>query len=88
MLNCFTYMGELSRMTQYRDKCAKHADNINVGLFDYPVLMAADILLYQTNIVTVGVDQRQQLEICRDIALRFNGIYGDVFTNPEGYIPK
>lgn len=88
VLNCFTYMGEMSRMTQYKDKCAKHADNINVGLFDYPVLMAADILLYQTNLVPVGVDQRQHLEICRDIAMRFNGIYGDVFTIPEGYIPK
>ena len=63
VLNCFTYMGEMSRMTQYKDKCAKHADNINVGLFDYPVLMAADILLYQTNLVPVGVDQRQHLEI-------------------------
>ena len=88
LLNCYTYMGEMSRMTQYKDKCAKHADNINVGLFDYPVLMAADILLYQTNLVPVGVDQRQHLEICRDIAMRFNGIYGDVFTIPEGYIPK
>lgn len=88
LLDCFTYMGEMSRMTQYKDKCAKHADNINVGLFDYPVLMAADILLYQTNLVPVGVDQRQHLEICRDIAMRFNGIYGDVFTIPEGYIPK
>ena len=88
VLNCFTYMGEMTRMTQYKDKCAKHADNINVGLFDYPVLMAADILLYQTNLVPVGVDQRQHLEICRDIAMRFNGIYGDVFTIPEGYIPK
>lgn len=88
VLNCFTYMGEMSRMTQYKDKCAKHADNINVGLFDYPVLMAADILLYQTNLVPVGVDQRQHLEICRDIAMRFNGNYGDVFTIPEGYIPK
>lgn len=88
LLDCYTYMGEMSRMTQYKDKCAKHADNINVGLFDYPVLMAADILLYQTNLVPVGVDQRQHLEICRDIAMRFNGIYGDVFTIPEGYIPK
>jgi len=88
VLNCFTYMGEMSRMTQYKDKCAKHADNINVGLFDYPVLMAADILLYQTNLVPVGVDQRQHLEICRDIAMRFNGIYGDVFKMPEPYIPK
>ena len=88
VLNCFTYMGEMSRMTQYKDKCAKHADNINVGLFDYPVLMAADILLYQTNLVPVGVDQRQHLEICRDIATRFNGLYGNVFTIPEGYYPK
>ena len=87
VLNCFTYMGEMSRMTQYKDKCAKHADNINVGLFDYPVLMAADILLYQTNLVPVGVDQRQHLEIRRDIAMRFNGIYGDTFTLPEGYVP-
>ena len=88
ILNCFTYMGELSRMTQYKDKAAKHADNINAGLFTYPVLMAADILLYQTNLVPVGVDQKQHLELCRDIAQRFNGVYGDVFTIPEGYIPK
>ncbi len=88
ILNCFTYMGELNRMTQFKDKSAKHADNINVGLFTYPVLMAADILLYQTNLVPVGHDQKQHLEICRDIAQRFNGIYGDVFTIPEGYIPK
>ncbi len=88
VLNCFTYMGELSRMTQFKDKSQKHADNINAGLFTYPVLMAADILLYQTHVVPVGVDQKQHLEICRDIAGRFNGIYGDVFTIPEGYIPK
>ena len=88
ILSCFTYMGELSRMTQFKDKCAKHADNINAGLFTYPVLMAADILLYQTNLVPVGVDQKQHLELCRDIAQRFNGVYGDVFTIPEGYIPK
>ncbi len=88
ILNCYTYMGEMNRMTQFKDKSAKHADNINVGLFTYPVLMAADILLYQTNLVPVGSDQRQHLEICRDIAQRFNGIYGDVFTIPEGYIPK
>lgn len=88
ILNCFTYMGELSRMTQYKDKCAKHADNINAGLFTYPVLMAADILLFQTNLVPVGIDQKQHLELCRDIAQRFNGVYGDVFTIPEGYIPK
>ena len=88
ILNCFTYMGEMNRMTQFKDKSAKHADNINVGLFTYPVLMAADILLYQTNLVPVGHDQKQHLVICRDIAQRFNGIYGDVFTIPEGYIPK
>ena len=88
ILNCFTYMGEMNRMTQFKDKSAKHADNINVGLFTYPVLMAADILLYQTNLVPVGHDQKQHLEICRDIAQRFNGIYGDVFTIPEGYIQK
>ncbi len=88
ILNCFNYMGEMQRMTQFKDKSAKHADNINVGLFTYPVLMAADILLYQTNLVPVGSDQRQHLEICRDIAQRFNGVYGDVFTIPEGYIPK
>ena len=88
ILNCFTYMGELSRMTQFKDKSQKHADNINAGLFTYPVLMAADILLYQTHVVPVGADQKQHLEICRDIAGRFNGIYGDVFTIPEGYISK
>ena len=88
ILNCFTYMGELSRMTQFKDKSQKHADNINAGLFTYPVLMAADILLYQTNVVPVGVDQKQHLELCRDIAGRFNGLYGDVFTVPEPYIPK
>lgn len=88
LLNCFTYMGELSRMTQFKDKSAKHADNINAGLFTYPVLMAADILLYKTDLVPVGVDQKQHLELCRDIAIRFNHIYGDVFTIPEGFIPK
>ena len=88
LLGCTTYMGELSRMTQFKDKSAKHADNINAGLFDYPVLMASDILLYQTDIVPVGADQKQHVEICRDIAQRFNGIYGDVFTIPEPYIPK
>ena len=88
ILNCYTYMGELSRMTQFKDKSAKHADNINAGLFDYPVLMASDILLYQTNLVPVGGDQKQHVEICRDIAQRFNSIYGDVFTIPEPYIPK
>ena len=88
ILNCFTYMGELSRMTQFKDKAAKHADNINAGLFTYPVLMAADILLYQTDVVPVGADQKQHLEICRDIANRFNSIYGDVFRIPEPYISK
>ena len=88
ILNCFTYMGELSRMTQFKDKSAKHADNINAGLFTYPVLMAADILLYQTDVVPVGADQKQHLEICRDIAERFNSVYGDVFKIPEPYIAK
>lgn len=88
ILNCYTYMGELSRMTQFKDKSQKHADNINAGLFTYPVLMAADILLYQTNVVPVGADQKQHLEIARDIAQRFNSVYGDVFTIPEPYIPK
>lgn len=88
LLNCFTYMGELNRMTQFKDKSAKHADNINAGLFTYPVLMAADILLYQADVVPVGVDQMQHLEITRDIAERFNNIYGDVFTIPEAYVGK
>ncbi|MBO5509689.1 MAG: tryptophan--tRNA ligase [Lachnospiraceae bacterium] len=88
ILNCYTYMGEMSRMTQFKDKSAKHADNINTGLFTYPVLMAADILLYQADYVPVGKDQMQHLEITRDIANRFNGIYGEVFTIPEAYIGK
>ena len=88
ILNCFTYMGELNRMTQFKDKAAKHADNINAGLFTYPVLMAADILLYQADVVPVGIDQMQHLELTRDIAIRFNNIYGDVFTIPEAYIGK
>lgn len=88
ILNCFTYMGELNRMTQFKDKAAKHADNINAGLYTYPVLMAADILLFQADVVPVGVDQKQHLEITRDIAERFNSIYGDVFTIPEPYIGK
>lgn len=88
ILSCFTYMGELNRMTQFKDKAAKHADNINAGLYTYPVLMAADILLYQADYVPVGKDQQQHLEITRDIAQRFNGIYGDVFTIPEGYYGK
>lgn len=88
VLNCYTYVGELSRMTQFKDKSAKHADNINSGLFTYPVLMAADILLYQADLVPVGEDQRQHLEITRDIAERFNNLYGETFKMPEGYIPK
>jgi tryptophanyl-tRNA synthetase len=88
ILNCFTYMGELNRMTQFKDKSAKHADNINAGLYTYPVLMAADILLFQSDIVPVGLDQKQHIEITRDIAQRFNSIYGDVFTIPEPYLGK
>ncbi len=88
ILNCYTYMGELSRMTQFKDKSAKNEDNINAGLFTYPVLMAADILLYQADVVPVGVDQMQHLELTRDLAERFNNIYGDVFTVPEAYIGK
>lgn len=88
ILNCFTYMGELNRMTQYKDKASKNEDNINAGLFTYPVLMAADILLFQSDIVPVGDDQKQHIEITRDIAQRFNSIYGDVFTIPEPYIKK
>lgn len=88
LLNCYTQFGELSRMTQFKDKSAAHADNVNAGLFTYPSLMAADILLYQADLVPVGADQKQHLEITRDIAERFNGIYGNVFTVPEAYIPK
>lgn len=88
VLECYTMFGELSRMTQFKDKSAKHADNINVGLFTYPVLMAADILLYQTDLVPVGVDQSQHIEICRDIANRFNNLHPNTFTIPEGYYPK
>ena len=88
VLNCYTMFGELSRMTQFKDKSAKHKDNINAGLFTYPVLMAADILLYQADYVPVGEDQKQHVEITRDIAQRFNSIYGDVFKVPEAYIPK
>ena len=88
ILSCFTYTGELNRMTQFKDKAAKHADNVNAGLYTYPVLMAADILLYQADYVPVGKDQMQHLEITRDIAERFNNIYGDVFTIPEAYIGK
>lgn len=88
ILSCYTQFGELSRMTQFKDKSAKHPENVNAGLFTYPVLMAADILLYQTDLVPVGDDQKQHVEICRDIATRFNGIYGNVFKIPEPYIPK
>ncbi|MBQ3817311.1 MAG: tryptophan--tRNA ligase [Clostridia bacterium] len=88
ILSCYTQFGEMARMTQFKDKSAKHSDNINVGLFAYPALMAADILLYKPDFVPVGADQKQHLEIARDIALRFNHIYGDVFTVPEAYIPK
>ncbi|ANE75120.1 tryptophan--tRNA ligase [Dickeya solani] len=88
LLNCYTYFGELSRMTQFKDKSARYEENINAGLFDYPVLMAADILLYQTNQVPVGEDQKQHLELSRDIAQRFNTIYGEIFRIPEPFIPK
>ena len=88
ILNCFTMFGELSRMTQFKDKSEKHADNINAGLFTYPVLMASDILLYQTDIVPVGVDQKQHVELCRNIATRFNQIFPDTFTIPEPIISK
>jgi tryptophanyl-tRNA synthetase len=87
ILNCYAQMGELSRMTQFKEKSAKNEKNINVGLFAYPVLQAADILLYQTNLVPVGEDQKQHLELSRDICGRFNGIYGDIFAMPEPYIP-
>ncbi len=88
ILNCFTYMGELSRMTQFKDKSAKHQDNINAGLFAYPALMAADILLYQTHLVPVGADQKQHLELTRDIASRMNALYPGLFVVPEAFIPK
>ncbi len=88
VLNCYTMFGELSRMTQFKDKSAKHAENVNAGLFTYPVLMAADILIYQPDFVPVGEDQKQHVEICRDIAERFNGVYGEVFRVPEPYIAK
>jgi tryptophanyl-tRNA synthetase len=87
ILNCYTYVGELNRMTQFKDKSAKNTDNINAGLYTYPVLMAADILLFQADLVPVGEDQRQHLELCRDITGRFNKIYGDVFTMPEAFVP-
>lgn len=88
ILNCYTQFGEMSRMTQFKDKAASHADNVNVGLFTYPVLMAADILLYQADLVPVGADQKQHLEIARDIANRFNSVNGKTFTIPEPYIGK
>ncbi len=88
VLDCNTYMGELSRMTQFKDKSRKHADNINAGLFTYPSLMAADILLYQADLVPVGKDQKQHLELTRDLANRFNNAYSDTFKVPEPYIPK
>lgn len=87
-LNCYTMFGELSRMTQFKDKSAKNADNINCGLFAYPSLMAADILLYKTDLVPVGIDQKQHVELARDVAARFNGIYSDTFTIPEPLFPK
>jgi tryptophanyl-tRNA synthetase len=86
VLNCYTQFGELSRMTQFKDKSAKHVDNVNAGLFDYPVLMAADILLYQAHAVPVGDDQKQHLELTRDVAMRFNNLYGPVFRVPEPMI--
>ena len=88
LLNCNTQFGELSRMTQFKDKSSKHADNINAGLFTYPCLMAADILLYQADCVPVGAHQKQHIELARDIAHRFNGLYGNVFKVPEGFFPK
>jgi len=88
ILNCYTYFGELSRMTQFKDKSARYEENINAGLFDYPVLMAADILLYQTTQVPVGEDQKQHLELSRDVASRFNALYGEIFKVPEPFIPK
>ena len=88
VLNCYTQVGELNRMTQYKDKSKRYADNVTAGLFDYPVLMASDILLYQADLVPVGDDQKQHIEITRDIATRFNNIYGQTFTLPKGYFPK
>ena len=88
VLNCYAMFGELSRMTQFKDKSAKNADNINGGLFTYPSLMAADILLYQPDYVPVGEDQKQHVELCHTIARRFNGVYGDVFKLPEPFVPK
>ncbi|AWX16051.1 tryptophan--tRNA ligase [Mergibacter septicus] len=88
VLNCYTYFGEMGRMTQFKDKSTRYEGSVSVGLFTYPVLMAADILLYQTTLVPVGDDQKQHLEITRDIAQRFNALYGDIFQTPEVFIPK
>lgn len=88
IMNCFTYIGETGRMTQFKEKSSKHADNINMGLMDYPVLMASDILLYQADLVPVGIDQKQHLELTRDLAIRFNNLYSPTFTVPEPYIGK
>jgi len=88
ILDCYTMFGELSRMTQFKDKSQKNADNINAGLFTYPTLMVADILLYQTELVPIGSDQKQHLELTRDVATRFNAIYGDTFVIPDPYIPQ
>ena len=88
ILDCYTYVGELSRMTQFKDKSAKHADNINAGLFTYPSLMAGDILLYQADLVPTGEDQKQHVELTRDLAQRFNNLYGETFKVPEPYIEK
>ncbi|MDR0530452.1 MAG: tryptophan--tRNA ligase [Oscillospiraceae bacterium] len=88
LLNCYTQFGEASRMTQFKDKSTQHADNVNVGLFTYPTLMAADILLYQADYVPIGADQKQHLELCRNVAERFNGLYGQTFVVPEPYIGK
>ena len=88
VLSCYTMYGELSRMTQFKDKSAKHSDNINAGLFTYPVLMASDILLYQPDLVPVGSDQKQHIELARDIANRFNNVYSETFKIPEPYMPK
>ena len=88
VLNCYTMFGELSRMTQFKDKSARHADNVNAGLFTYPSLMAADIVLYQADLVPVGEDQKQHVELTRNIVQRFNGVYGDVFTRPEASMPQ
>ncbi len=88
ILGCYAYLGELSRMTQFKDKSQKNETNLNAGLFTYPVLMAADILLYQANLVPIGADQKQHLELARDLAIRFNGVYSDTFAVPDGYFPK